>query len=149
MADSTPSSARAWWLESEAVLFDRLGSSPAGLSEARAAQILVQHGFNVIKPRRETALILQLVSRFRSPLVLLLIGASVIAGVTGDIKSFIVINAMVFLSVIVDFVQEYRAANAADGLGKSVALRATVLRDGAERGVVSAHLVPGDVVYFL
>lgn len=147
MVDSTSSSPRAWWLESEAVLFDRLGSSPVGLSEARAAQILLQHGLNVIKPRRETALILQLLSRFRSPLVLLLIGASVITAVTGDIKSFIVINAIVFLSVIVDFVQEYRAANAVEGLRKSVALRATVLRDGAERGVVSAHLVPGDVVY--
>jgi P-type Mg2+ transporter len=143
---ATNNGPQAWWLENEVVLFDRLGSSSAGLNEARAAQILSQCGPNIIKPRRETALILQLLSRFRNPLVLLLIGASVIAAVTGDIKSFIIIDTMVLLSVILDFIQEYRAANAADALKQSVALRATVLRDGVERSVPSAELVPGDVV---
>lgn len=137
---------QAWWLESEAVLFDRLGSSSAGLNEARAAQILSQCGPNVIKPRQDTALILQLLSRFRNPLVLLLIGASVIAAATGDINSFVVINIMVLLSVILDFVQEHRAANAAEGLKKSVALRASVFRDGSVRSIPSMDLVPGDVV---
>jgi P-type Mg2+ transporter len=146
MGDATPSSTPVWWLETEAVLFDRLGSSRAGLSEARATQILVQIGPNLIKPKRETALLLEFLSRFRNPLVLLLIGASAIAAVTGDIKSFVVINTMVLLSVILDFIQEYRAANAAEALKKSVALRAMVLRDGAERSIPSADLVPGDIV---
>jgi P-type Mg2+ transporter len=146
MVDSTSSSTSAWWLESETVLFERLESSPIGLSDALAAQILAKQGPNIIKPRQETAVILQLLLRFRNPLVLLLICASIIAALTGDLKSFLVINTMVLLSVILDFVQEYRAASAAEGLRQSVALRATVLRDGTEQVIASADLVPGDVV---
>lgn len=45
-----------------------------------------------------------------------------------------------------DFVQEYRAGQAADRLRQSVAVRAKALRDGKFNDILIADLVPGDVV---
>ncbi|MEO6021783.1 MAG: HAD-IC family P-type ATPase, partial [Burkholderiales bacterium] len=136
----------AWWLESEAQLIDRLNSSPGGLTTRQAIQVLAKHGSNAIASRRESALLLQFLSRFRNPLVVLLLGASTLSALTGDTTSFSVITLMVLMSVTLDFVQEYRAANAAAGLRKSVAVRATALRDDNQCQIPSADLVPGDVI---
>ena len=57
-----------------------------------------------------------------------------------------IIWAVVLMSVTLDFIQEYRAGRAAEQLKKSVAVRATVLRDGYSQEIPIASLVPGDVV---
>ena len=44
---------------------------------------------------------------------------------TGDVASFVIIVAIVLLSVTLDFVQEYRAGQAAERLRQSVAVRVT------------------------
>jgi cation transport ATPase len=62
------------------------------------------------------------------------------------VASFIIVVAIVLLSVLLDFVQESRAQNAVDALREQVALRADVRRDGAETSVPVAQLVPGDIV---
>lgn len=56
---------------------------------------------------------IQRFSRFRNPLVLILM-ASILSAATGDATSATVIAVMVLMSVILDFVQEYRAGLAAE-----------------------------------
>ncbi|MBI3606568.1 MAG: magnesium-translocating P-type ATPase [Nitrospirae bacterium] len=117
-----------------------------GLSAAEAAARLDARGPNVLRPRREQALVLEFLSRFRNPLVIILLAASGVSALTGEVASFLIIAAMVLMSVTLDFVQEYRAGRAADRLRHSVAVRASVLRDGKSQDVPVSELVPGDVV---
>jgi len=77
---------------------------------------------------------------------MVLLAASAVSALTGEITGFVIIWAIVLLSVTLDFVQEYRAGRAAEQLKKAVAVRATVLRDGHSQELPIAELVPGDVV---
>ncbi len=113
-----------------------------GLTSAEAAVRLARDGPNVIGVHRRRALALEFLSRFRNPLVLLLLAASGISALTGDVVSFLIIASMVMMSVTLDFVQEHRAGRAAERLKASVAVHATVLRDGATREVPVAEVVP-------
>ncbi len=121
-------------------------SGPQGLDDREAAALRQTHGPNVLRPRRERAVVLEFLAHFRNPLVLVLLAASTIAALLGDVRSFVVITLIVLLSVLLDFVQEHRAGRAVERLRSTVAVRATVLRGGKPREIPIADLVPGDVV---
>ena len=123
---------------------DSITTAP-GLTSAEAAERLARFGPNQLKARRQSAL-LQFLSRFLNPLVLILLAASAISAATGDVTSATVVAVMVLLSVILDFVQEHRAGQAAEKLATQVALKVQVLRDGQPQQRPAAELVPGDVV---
>ncbi len=65
---------------------------------------------------------------------------------TGDVASFVIIAAIVLLSISLDFIQEVRAQDAVEALRRSVAVQATVRRDGHAVSVPIDRLVPGDIV---
>jgi len=88
----------------------------------------------------------QFLSRFKNPLVLLLLVASAISALTGELTNFIIISVMVLFSVALDFVQEHRAGKAAASLRQSVSVRATVVRDGKPLEVAVSEVVQGDLV---
>ncbi|HUW76954.1 MAG TPA: magnesium-translocating P-type ATPase, partial [Gallionella sp.] len=94
----------------------------------------------------ERPLLIQYFSHFKNPLVMILLAASAVSALTGEITGFVIIWAIVLMSVTLDFYQEYRAGRAAEELKKSVAVRATVLREGHPTKIPIAQLVPGDVV---
>ncbi|MBI3343767.1 MAG: HAD-IC family P-type ATPase [Gammaproteobacteria bacterium] len=123
-----------------------LHARPEGLAEIEAAQRLETFGPNVLRPRRERALILQFLARFRNPLVLVLLAASAVTAFLKDVTDSVLIGAIVLLSVTLDFVQEHRAGRAAERLRSQVAVHATVQRAGRSREVPVAELAPGDVV---
>src|SRR5512143_2648995 len=134
------------WQQPLAELLTALDCRAEGLDDAEAAALLAQSGPNLLRPRAERAAVLEFLMHFRNPLVLVLLAASAIAGALGDMRSFVVISAIVLMSVTLDFVQEYRAGRAAERLKGQVALRASVVRGGRAREVADAELVPGDVV---
>ncbi len=136
----------AWWLRSLPTLLAELGVTDSGLTHAEARARLKRYGLNQFRDRPERSLLVQFLRRFRNPLVLILIAASVVSAFTGEVASFAIIIVMVLLSVTLDFVQEYRAGRAAQRLRQSVQLHASVLRDGAAKDVAVTQVVPGDVV---
>ena len=126
-------------------LLEQLAASPDGLSSGEAAARLEQFGPNLIHGERKRALVLQFLTKFRNPLVIVLLAASALSAFTGDAASFFIIGTIVLISVTLDFVQEYRAGQAAERLRQSVAVRVQVLRDGKPVEIPIAELVPGDV----
>ncbi|WP_243372210.1 magnesium-translocating P-type ATPase [Geotalea sp. SG265] len=134
-----------WQLPLTAVL-ENLSASPEGLSDKEAAARLTRFGPNVIHTERKRALLLQFLTKFRNPLVIILITASAFSAFTGDVASFLIISTIIIISVTLDFVQEYRAGQAAEHLRESVAVRCQVLRKGQLRQILLAELVPGDAV---
>lgn len=144
-ADADPKR-EAYWRRPLDDLFAELGAGRNGLGDEEAIARRQRVGLNVLRPRGERAAILELLAYFRNPLVLVLLAASVVAGFLGDTRSAAVISVIVLLSVLLDFAQEYRAGRAAERLRSTVAVRATVLRDGKTREIPMSELVPGDVV---
>ena len=137
---------RQWWIDPISLIMQELESSSSGLTSAKAKLRLVKLGPNIISYIKKTNLLLQFLSRFRNPLVILLLFASVLSAFTADITSFVIIVAMVVLSVSLDFVQEYRAEKAVDALRHLVAVKSTVLRDQKIVEIPVERLVTGDVV---
>jgi len=135
---STGTPRRPWWLDPP--------PGDAGLSGAEAKARLARFGPNVFRERREKSLLLQYLSRFKNPLVIILLVASAVSAFTGELTNFVIISVIVLLSVTLDFVQEYRASAAAEKLRQSVSVRANVLRDGKPLVVAVTSVVPGDVV---
>lgn len=135
--------AGAWWRLTS--IQDELHSSPAGLSSTEAQQRLRRYGPNRLSGPAHKHPFFEILDRLRNPLLLLLLIAGAISAVVGDATSAGIIALMVVLSVTFDYVQEHKAELAADRLRKSVALKATVRRDGVDQEIAVEDLVPGDV----
>jgi Mg2+-importing ATPase len=117
-----------------------------GLSSREAKARLTTFGPNLFRERQTSSLVLQYLARFKNPLIIILLAASTVSAFTGQLINFIIISAMILMSVTLDFVQEYRANAAAEKLRQSVSVRATVMRDGKPLDVPVTQVVPGDVV---
>jgi Mg2+-importing ATPase len=107
---------------------------------------LLTYGPNDAATVKHLPLWLQFLARFRNPLVIILLVASGLSAATGDVASFFIVVTIVTISMTLDFVQEVRAQNAVEALRRSVAVQATVRRDGAALSVPIDQLVPGDIV---
>ncbi|MBG9390213.1 magnesium-translocating P-type ATPase [Caenimonas aquaedulcis] len=135
-----------WWRLGPADALRALGSSPAGLDAADAARRLAREGGNRLAAARRKSLVASLGQRLRNPLVLVLLAAGAVSLASGESASAGIIGAVVLLSVLLDQAQQYRAQAAVGRLALSIALRARVVRGGADIEVDAADLVPGDVV---
>ncbi|HKA98869.1 MAG TPA: magnesium-translocating P-type ATPase [Streptosporangiaceae bacterium] len=125
-------------------VLQRLGSSNSGLSDTEAADRLKQYGSNLVAVHRVRALAV-LWGQLRNPLLLLLLAAAAVSGLTGDPTDAIIIAVIVALSVGLGFVNEYRAAMAVEQLHDRIRRQAVVWRDGRQQNVDVTLLVPGDV----
>ncbi len=123
-----------------------LGSQRTGISNTEAQKRLNEFGTNELQEKKKRTTLLMFLDQFKDFMILVLIGAAVIAGIIGDLADTLVIIAIVIINAIIGFVQEYRAEKAMEALKKMAAHTATVLREGAIARVAAAELVPGDVV---
>jgi Mg2+-importing ATPase len=139
-------SEKKFWQCSLADLERQLGATRNGLTTSEAVERRIRYGPNAFEDRRPLSLPLKFFVRFRNPLVLILLVASLIAALTGDMASFVIIATIVLISAALDTVQEYRAERAAERLKAEVALKEQVLRDGRQVTLQGSELVPGDVV---
>jgi hypothetical protein len=134
------------WTEPVDRLLLRLVTTAAGLDTAAVQSRLATFGPNDAATVKRSPLWLQFLARFRSPLVIILLVASALSAATGDIASFVIVISIVTASMTLDFVQEVRAQNAVEALRRSVAVQATVRRDGKSLSIPIDQLVPGDIV---
>ncbi len=136
----------AFWKDVPEKLMQRLGTTAQGLTTEEAERRLASHGPNVTNAASRRGVVARVGYRLSEPLVAILLVAAAVSGITGDLPGFLVIATVVLLSVGLDVSQEMRAESAADALQASVALQATVLRDGTARQFPVTSIVPGDVL---
>ena len=118
----------------------------AGLTQAEAAQRLEQVGPNEIRQRGRISMWSSIGLQLRDPLVLVLLAACVLTLLTGDFADTAVIAFVVVVNTAVGVTQEIKADRAITALAQLSAPVVRVRRDGEERSVPAATLVPGDVV---
>lgn len=135
-----------FWTQPLPELLASLGSSATGLTDKEAVNRLTLYGANELKATPRRTLIREYLSHFKNPLVLILLAASGLSAVMGEIEGAWIIWAIILMSVTLDFAQEFRAQNTANLLKKQVSVRATVLRNGQPSEILLEKIVPGDVV---
>jgi len=128
-------------------LLSRLGTSSQGLSSQQAEQNLNIYGTNELARKRKRSGIVSFLLHFKSPLILILLAASVFAAISKDIPDFTIIFVIVLISVVIDHYQESKAENAAELLKEKVSTTATVLRDNIKEELKLSQIVPGDIIY--
>ena len=113
-----------------------------------SAQVLerAQNGKNVLTQGRKKTLFAMILEQFASPLLLLLIAASVISIATGELIDGIIIIVVVLANVIIGTVQEVTAEKSVEALKQINATTAVVIRDGEQQEIPAADLVEGDYV---
>ncbi len=127
-------------------VFEEFGVSEAGLSSEEAEKRLKEYGENELKEKEKVSILQLFISQFKSILILILITASIVSALLGELVDAIVIIFTVFLAGILSFVQEYRAEKAIELLRSLTSPEATVIRDGVENKIPSKNLVPGDLI---
>ncbi|HMM46385.1 MAG TPA: cation-translocating P-type ATPase [Thiobacillaceae bacterium] len=117
-----------------------------GLAPEMAASRLAQDGPNVLQEAGRRNPLVMLASQFTDFMILVLIGAAVLAGFIGEPQDAIAIVVIVILNGIIGFVQEFRAERAMAALKKMSSPQARVIRAGQARMTDARELVPGDLV---
>lgn len=132
---------------SKETLYGHLGTSEKGLSSSEAEARLAKHGLNEIAARDKRNALSIFISQLTSPLVVILIIASVIAGFLGDPTDTAIILAIVGINAVLGFYQEFKSEKALAELKKYISFKAKVLRGGEEIEVDVKDVVPGDIVF--
>ena len=122
-----------------------------GLTEHEAMERLGEYGYNEFKKREHTTLWQKFVAQFKSFMIIVLLIAAAISGVTGYMNGEGITDALIILVIlvanaIIGMVQESKAERSLDALERMAAPRCKVVRDGERRIIESRELVPGDIV---
>ena len=133
-------------LDGQSVLALLDSSADHGLSEEEARLRLARYGPNVLAEGTRRSPLRMLVAQFTDVMVLVLLGAAVVAGFLGEPEDIVAIVAVVVLNAALGFVQEFRAERAVAALRAMSAPSARVRRDALDAVLPATELVPGDVV---
>jgi len=118
-----------------------------GLSENETERRIKVFGPNIIeKPRRFSGFFI-LLNQFKSPLILILLFAGIVTLFIAHYRDTLFIFAAVIANAALGFYQEYKAEKALAELKTYLRQRARVIRDGVEREIDAAELVPGDITH--
>lgn len=132
-------------LEIEEVLRSFGVDSKRGLNELECEKIRSQFGFNVLPEQKQRSVIQIFLRQFLSPLIYLLMIASIVAFAVGDSKDAVVIIVVVVLNSLVSAIQEGRAEASLAALRRLTKLKSQILRDGRLVEMDAGQLVSGDV----
>ncbi|MDD5148270.1 MAG: cation-translocating P-type ATPase [Candidatus ainarchaeum sp.] len=117
-----------------------------GLSGNEAEKRLGFFGENKIEKKTSLNAFKILANQFSSFLVWLLVVAAAISFAIGGEMDAMAIIAIIILNSALGFWQEFKAEKAMDALRKMAATKAVAIRNGLEKPVDSALLVPGDII---
>ena len=122
-----------------------------GLSSEEAQARQARDGFNEFEKTRHTTLWQKFISQFKSFMIIVLIFAAIISGVTGYMNGEGITDAIIILSIlivnaIIGVFQEAKAEKSLDALEKLSAPHCKVIRDGETKIIESRDLVVGDIV---
>ncbi len=122
------------------------GPGPSGLTAADAQKRLAEFGPNELRREQSTSALTLLARQFTSPVIWLLLGASVLSAILGEFLDATAIGAIVVVNAGIGFLQEHRAERAVMALRAMTAPRARVQRDGHSVMVPADTVVPGDLL---
>ena len=140
-----------YYLKSIDETFNETASASGGLSADEAEVRLEKNGRNKLAEAKKDSLFKRFMMQLADPMIIILIAAAVISGITSfysgeSFADVIIILAVVIINAILGILQESKAEKAIEALQEMSAATSKVLRDGKITNVKSEELVVGDVV---
>ena len=140
-----------YYLKSVKEVFTAIESNAKGLTGAEAQRRLTRDGKNKLAEAKKDSLLKRFLSQMADPMILVLIAAAAVSGVTSfyageNFADVIIILAVVVINALLGMYQESKAEKAIEALQEMAAATSRVLRDGRIEQVKSEELVVGDVV---
>ncbi|MFY7965004.1 MAG: cation-transporting P-type ATPase [Chitinophagaceae bacterium] len=129
----------SYWLK-------QLSTSENGLSQKNDDEVLKQSGNKKKADSHFVKDIKLLLSQFKSPLMLLLIGAVVLSAFLGDTSDVFIILFIVLSTGLLSFFQERNAGRVVEKLQSMISLKSTVLRDNKAEEKNLNLIVKGDIL---
>lgn len=117
-----------------------------GLTKQQVTQRRSQFGLNELEGDKGTSKWLIFIKQFQDFMVLILLAATLIAGLLGEFIDAIAIMVIVLINGFIGFFQEQKAEKSLEKLKELSAPIAHVLRDGVWKKIPSQEIVVGDVV---
>jgi len=117
-----------------------------GLTDAEVSRRAARYGPNTLANAPGRTSLAMLVDQFESLIVALLIAATAVAFAMGETIEAIAILVVIVLNGAIGFLTEWKAERTLSALQKQTVPVAQLVREGAERQIPAAELVPGDLV---
>lgn len=135
------------------VLKELSANPQTGLSASNIDALRSQYGENRLKEKKKKTNLQRFFDQFKDVMILILLAAAVvsfvIACIEGNPMEFFepaLILLIVVLNAVMGMLQESKAEKALDTLKSMSAPHARVIRDGEEKIIDAAELVPGDII---
>ncbi len=136
-----------WSIKCVSEVVADLNTDPnTGLSSAEAQKRLAQYGANKFSNHKKPSLFFLFIEQIKSPLIYILIVATIISLFVGEYSDAVIIVIVILLNAVVGVIQESKAEKALEELKKMTTPKAIVKRDGGIKEIPSEYVVPGDVV---
>lgn len=121
-------------------------TSENGLSHEEIIKRHQQFGYNILDEKKKENPFMIFLKQFQDLLVIILIIAAIISGMSGQIESTIVIVSVIIVNAILGTIQTLKAEKSLDSLKKLSVPKAKVIREGTLHEVDSTELTIGDLV---
>ena len=139
------------YLSPAADVLKETGAEATGLASAEAKSRLEKNGPNKLAEGKKETLVQKFLRELSDPMIIILIVAAVISGITAayEGESFtdvFIILAVVIINAVLGVAQESKAEKAIAALQEIAGATSKVLRDGKQIVIRSEELVVGDVI---
>lgn len=127
-------------------VYKECGTSQDGLSDQEVTKRHQEFGFNVLDEKKKESPFMIFLKQFKDLLVIILMIAAIISGVSGQLESTLVIVTVIIINAILGTVQTLKAEKSLESLKKLSVPKAKVIRNGAILEIDSTELTIGDIV---
>lgn len=116
-----------------------------GLTHQMATRRLKQYGANKLKTAEKESLWVLFMKQFQDFMVIILLAATLIAGMLGEFIDAIAIMVIVLINGCIGFFQEQKAEKSLDKLRELAAPKSRVFRDGEWQTIAAEDAAVGDI----
>ena len=123
------------------------GNTPfSGLTTEQAQELQARFGRNELTPEKKKSILHEILGALSEPMFLLLLAAAIIYFFLGEPRDGAIMLVFVLGIISIDVIQEWKTDKTLEALKDLSAPHITVIRDGEEKTINSADLVPGDLM---
>lgn len=127
-------------------LFVKYKTGGQGLSHDEAKKRLSKYGSNSLPSKNRLLLLRNIFSQFSDLLVIILLIAGFLSLFLGDVRTTIVMLAVVLINASIGFWQQYNTERTLEALKNMLPPSARVIRDGVEKEILAQEIVTGDII---
>lgn len=121
-------------------------SKPLGLTSEQVKKLQLEFGRNELIQEKKKNLFREILKALSEPMFILLLAAAIIYFILGEPRDGAIMLIFVVGIISIDVIQEWKTDKTLAALKNLSAPHVTVIRDGEEKLIASAELVPGDLM---